>query len=129
MAGGRSVFERSYKAETDLSTSQYRIVELSGTDQVDVCDNAADVPHGVLQNDPKIGEEATVMLMGVSKVVTDGTVNGGITVGATLGTGATGKAIRKSADADFVLGEALDASTADGVIIRILMTGKWQRAS
>ena len=123
MSTAMYLFDRSYKAEQDLSNSQYRIVELSGTDQVDTCDNAADYPFGVLQNDPLAGEAATVRHLGVSKVVSDGTANGGISVGSPVGTDAQGRAVRKSANNDVVLGRALDASSVAGAIIRVLMTG------
>lgn len=121
MASEMYLFDRSYKAENDLSAKQFRFVEMSGSDQIDVCDGTADIAIGVLQNDPLAGQAAQVRHLGVSKVVTNGTTNGGISIGSWVGTDAVGKGIRKSADKDWVAGIALDASSADGVIIRVLL--------
>lgn len=122
MATEQHVFDIGFcKAENDLSAKQYYFVELSALDQVDVADAAADVVIGVLQNDPKAGEAAQVRVLGISKVVSDGSGTA-IAVGDRIGTNASGKAVKK-ATADFgVSGIALDASSADGTIIRTLLT-------
>ena len=122
MATEMDVFSRSYKAAADLSAKQFYIVELTGTDQVNVANATTDTPIGVLQNDPKSGEAATVRHIGVSKVVSDGSGTA-IVIGDNLGTGATGLAVKKTANNDKVIGIALDASTAAGAIIRVLMFG------
>jgi len=121
MATEQNVYDRSYKAAANLSAKQHYIVEMTGTDQVNACDNAADRAIGVLQNDPLQNEEATVRHLGVSKVVVDGTANGGIAVMSPIGTDATGKGVKKSTDKDWIIGFALDAATANGVVIRVLM--------
>jgi len=123
MATEMAVFDIGWcKAENDLSSKQYYFVELSGVDQVDVCDGATDKAIGVLQNKPTAGHAAQVRVLGVSKVVSDGSGTA-IGVGDYVGTDANGKAVKKSADHDFVAGIALDASSADGTIIRVLLTG------
>ena len=116
-------------AEKDLSTKQYYIVEISGDGpQVDVCDGAGDLPIGVLQNKPNAaGKAAEVAVSGICKVISDGTA--AIATGETVGTNATGMAIKKSTDADFVLGTALSPSAASGTIITVLLTPGAQRAS
>lgn len=121
MANEQVEYARSYKSENDLSAASnlYRLVEMSGQDQIDVCDNAADIAIGVLQNKPKAGEAATIALAGKSKVLTDGTVNGGISVGSYVGTNAVGKGVRKTASGDRYIGTAEDPSTVDGVIIGV----------
>jgi hypothetical protein len=58
--------------------------------------------------------------------VTDGTTP--IVVGDFLGTGATGKLIKKSTDKDWVIARALQASSADGTIISVLLTGGFHLA-
>jgi len=122
MAVEQCVFDMSFKAENDLSSKQYYLVELSGTDQVDVCDNAGDKPVGVLQNKPTAGAAAQVRVLGISKVVSDGSSTN-IAVGDYVGTDGNGKAVKKATDTDHVVGIALDASSADGTVIRVLLTG------
>lgn len=128
MATAMVGFSRSYVAAADLSSSQYHIVELTGNDQCNVCNNAGDQPIGILQNDPGSGQAATVWSnFGVSKVVSDGSGTA-IARGDLLGTNASGRAVKKAADADRVIGIALDASTANGTIIRVELL-PFQRAS
>jgi len=122
MATEMAVFDISAKAENDLSSKQYYFVELSAADQVDVCDNAADKPIGVLQNKPTQYHAAQVRVLGISKVVSDGSSTA-IAVGDYVGTDANGKAVKKSSDTNYVAGIALDASSADGTVIRVLLTG------
>ncbi|MFH2012512.1 MAG: hypothetical protein ABIJ37_07440 [Pseudomonadota bacterium] len=57
----------SWPAAEDLSNDQYRIVVLD-TEQVRRPDAATDIPLGVLQNAPELGEAAVVRLIGVSKI-------------------------------------------------------------
>ena len=119
----------SFVAENDLSTKLYHYVELSATEgQVDVCDASTDVPIGVLQNKPKANEAAEVITLAgaIVKVVSDGSVVA-IAVGDTVGTDATGKAVKKAVAGDWYNGIALEASNADGKIIRVLLTGPQQR--
>lgn len=112
-------WDESFKAENDLSAKQYFIVEYSGVDQVDVADAAADRGIGVLQNKPKAGEAAQVRLLGISMVVSDGSGTA-IVAGDYVGPNSSGKAVKK-ATADYsVLGIAMDASAADGAVIRVL---------
>jgi hypothetical protein len=124
-----AIFDHSYKAENDLSAKQYYFVEYSGVDQVDVCDAAADRAIGVLQNKPTAGAAATVRHLGISMVVSDGSGTA-ITAGDHIGPNSSGKAVKK-ATADYsVAGIAMDASAADGTVIRVLMIPiNWFRTS
>jgi len=80
------------------------------------------VPFGVLQNDPRAGETAEVAYADgeITKVISDGSVTA-ISVGDQVGTDANGKAVRKATSGDLVLGRALEASSADGVIIAVVI--------
>ena len=124
-----AIFDHSFKAENDLSAKQYYLVEYSGVDQVDVCDAAADRAIGVLQNEPAANQGATVRLMGISMVVSDGSGTA-IVAGDYLGPNSSGKAVKK-ATADYsAIGIAMDASTTDGAVIRVLMIPiNWFRTS
>lgn len=109
----------SYQANADLTAKQYYCVELLSTEKVDVCNATTDVAFGVLQNDPASGQAAQVRVHPGSKtkVVSDGSTP--IAVGDWVGTGSTGKAVKKTTDKDWVLGVAEDPSTADGTIITV----------
>jgi hypothetical protein len=68
MATETQVLDKSYEAAEDLSNDQYRIVVLA-SGKVRRPDHATtDLPFGVLQNVPLIGEAAVVRLMGISKI-------------------------------------------------------------
>jgi len=115
----------SFKAAADLSAKQFYIVELSAANTVNVCDAATDVPLGVLQNKPAAANRAArVRISGVTKVV----ASAAISAGALVGTTATGTAVTKSADADHVLGIALEAASAASEQISVLIR-PLQRAS
>ena len=116
------VYDDSFKAENDLSAKQFYCMELSAADQVDVCDNAADVPIGILQNKPTAGREAQVRVLGRSRAVSDGSGTA-IVVGDPLKTSSGGKVIKAATDKDWAIGRALSASTADGTVIDVLLTG------
>ena len=61
--------KKSFKAGEDLSTHQYKFVYLSAADTVSLVTATTDVAIGVLQNTPTLGQDADVMIMGLSKVV------------------------------------------------------------
>jgi hypothetical protein len=107
-------------ANADLRTKQYYCVELLSTEKVDVCNNAGDIAIGVLQNKPAAGQAAAVRTAqnSKSKVVSDGSGTA-IGVGDWVGTNASGKAVKKTTNNDWILGQAEDPSTADGTIITI----------
>lgn len=117
----KEVLDISAKAENDLSAKQFYCVELTGADQVDVCDNAGDTVDGILQNEPKAGEAATVRVLGISLGITDGSgVN--ITYGDPLKTDGTGKLVKATTNNDKLVGRSRGVSTADGTIIPVLLT-------
>ena len=123
------VFDHSFKAENDLSAKQYYFLEYSAVDTVDVPDAAADRVFGVLMNEPAANQAANVRILGIAPVVSDGSGTA-IAAGDYVGSNATGKAVKK-ATADYsVAGIALDASSADGTVIRVLLIpGGWFRTA
>ena len=87
-----------------------------------LCSSAADVPLGILQDEPAAANApASIKLLGhgIAKVVSNGTINGGIAEGDYVGVYSDGRAVKKSTTNDIVIGRALDASSADGVVIRV----------
>lgn len=114
------IWDESFKAENDLSAKQYYLVEYSGVDQVDVCDAATDRAVGVLLNEPGANQAASVRILGIAPVVSDGSGTP-ITAGAYVGPNSSGKAVVK-ATADYsVCGMAMDGSSADGTVIRVML--------
>lgn len=111
---GQEQVLRTFTAAADLSSSQFRFVEL-GSSGVTVVNAATDKPIGVLQNRPKNGEDATVCVLGPTFVSADGT----IAIGASIGTSADGQADSKTPGTDttqYLLGVALEAGAAGQII-------------
>jgi hypothetical protein len=117
MAFAAGTFSPSgFKAENDLSTKQFYLVELgAAADEIDVCDGAGDIAIGVLQNKPTAGQAAEVAMGGFCKAI----ASGAITKGAAVGTDGSGKLVTKSSNNDWCIGRARDAATADGDIITL----------
>lgn len=108
----------SFKAASDLSAKQYFLVEVTAADTVGVLNATTDNPIGVLQNKPDAaGKEALVALLssgGILKAVSDGSTTA-IAAGDALEFNASGKLIKFATGTK--IGVALEASTADGVVI------------
>lgn len=102
-----------YTAGADLNASQYRFVTLASSGQVvEAVDNTADRPVGVLVNDPNTGQEAEVVVLGVTKIVAGET----LAVGDSIKVGTAGKAAKAGTTAgDHNVGVVLSAAGADGV--------------
>lgn len=64
-------------AAADLTGRQYTFVTVDNTGKIAACD-ATTVPIGVLQNKPDAGEIAEVMMTGVTKLVSSGTIAAGV---------------------------------------------------
>jgi len=103
------------EAGEDLSTKQYRFVKISAGKAV-ACDNATDAPIGVLQNDPASGEEASIVVVGGTKIVSSASIAAGIKIG----TNNAGKADAKVAGTDtteYTVGVCILAAGADNEIL------------
>jgi hypothetical protein len=126
MAGAQSafVYDESYAANADLSAKQYFCVKYVAGPKVDLCAAATDRCVGVLQNKPAAsGRNSVVRHHGITKAVSDGSGTA-IAVGDPVGTDANGRVVKK-ATADYgLIGEALDASSALGTIIRVRLYGQ-----
>ncbi len=116
------IYQDSFKAGADLSTHQFKCVELSAADTVTLCNAATDVCIGILQNKPKSTEAAAVMHIGRSQALADGSGTA-IAVGDFVGPNASGLLVKK-ATADFrTLGVALAAATAANIVIDVMLLG------
>jgi hypothetical protein len=85
---GNQTLLHSFEAAADLSAKQYYFVKLTSAGKVDVCAAVTDVPIGVLQNKPVAGQAATVLIIGISKVIADVALD----EGNIIGTAADGQA-------------------------------------
>lgn len=103
-------------AGADLSAKQYCFVKMSAANTVVICAAITDIPIGVLQNAPTSGQEAEVLVAGISKVKAGGV----ITVPSLIGTDASGLADAIAAGTDttvYVAGQVITAAGAANDII------------
>lgn len=105
-----------YTAGADLSTHQYKFVEVGAGKTVTLCNAATDIPIGVLQNTPTNGQTAEVTMVGMSKVSADAN----LALGDLIGTSADGQADAKVPGTDiteYVVGRVIEENTAAGGVI------------
>jgi hypothetical protein len=103
----------SAKAAADLSGKIYHFVRLSAANTVNQASYAADnTLVGVLLNDPKTGEAATVQIAGIGHI----TAGAAITAGDPITTNGSGRAVAASSG-QWVMGKALESAAADGDVI------------
>jgi hypothetical protein len=118
MSGQNNILSKTYPANGDLSSYQYRFVKLESAGTVAICGNG-EVPLGILQNDPEDGEMANVMIMGISNLCTHTTQS----VGDKIGSQALGRGVAVTADTNTYNAIALEAATAQDDEIKVLLTG------
>src|SRR5262245_51388548 len=126
MAGAQSAFiyDESYAANADLSTKQFFGMKYVAGPKVDTVAATTDRGVGILQNKPAAsGRNAVVRHLGISKAVSDGSGTA-IAIGDTLGFDSSGRVVKKTTADNGIIGEALDASTAAGTIIRVRLYGQ-----
>lgn len=109
----------TFVAGADLSAKQYNFVKLNSSGQVIAVAADTDIPIGVLQNNPVSGAEASVVIVGGTKLVASASQ----TLPATIGTAATGKGVVRivTDTTKYVLGTYLQASGADGDIVAAII--------
>jgi len=117
-SGENAILCKTFTAGGDLSALQYRFVKLSGANTVTICGNG-EVPIGILQNDPESGEQANVMLMGISNLA----VHAATSRNDKLGSQANGRGTAVTADTATYNAIALEAATAQDDEIKVLLTG------
>lgn len=106
-------------AGADLSAKQFHFVKLSTVaNETALVSGAGEPAVGVLQNNPTSGRDATVMTLGVSKVLVGTTV----TAGEALSSDAAGKA-RPATGADSIVAYSLHAATA-GEYVSVLIAAR-----
>lgn len=121
MATGTEIFNLNAKANSDLSAKQFFAVKLTAADTVDLTSAATDIAIGVLQNAPKANQAADVQVLGIAKAVSDGSGTA-ISVGDRVGPDTNGRWVKKATNDFNAGGLAMDASSAQGTVIRVLLT-------
>jgi len=107
-------------AGADLSDYQYHIVKIASTaGEVVRASGKTDELFGILQNDPKDGEEADVAISGFCKAVG----STGVTAGSYLTTDTTGRVVAASTNGTGTVGYAPIAFVNDGDIKEIVVRG------
>lgn len=104
----------SFFAGEDLSGDQFKFVKLDPNGNVIKCTGVTDQPVGVLQNDPASGEEASVMITGISKV----NASGVLALNAVIATDAASQA-QVAVALQFPVGRVIElpAATASGGLV------------
>ncbi len=118
--GDKFLATHTFNCASDMSASsvQYSFVKLVASG-VSLCVAETDVPVGVLQNSPGLGEAAVVAVSGITKLKA-GAAN--LAVGARVGTANTGRAIALVAGTStgfYVAGQVIDidaTANANGVV-------------
>lgn len=117
------VLDFSFKAAEDLSNYQYHFVTIDSNGEVALMNAIGDYLLGVLQNAPASGEEATVRIYGISKVVASGALTPGALVNAEfVSTSDNGKAEATTTASETVCGVVLGASGAEDDLASVLLT-------
>ena len=111
-----------FKAGNDMSALQYRCVRPSAANVTMLCSETAVTSLGaqqyigILQNDPKTDEAATIAYAGLSKAVTGAAVTANMLVTHN----ASGQVINAVSGA-VVIGRALEATGAAGEVATVLL--------
>jgi hypothetical protein len=133
MAFEKPLLVHSFTAASDMnaSTQQYIFVKFAAaSENVLPCTAVADLPIGVLQNLPRQGEQAEVMILGISKVRVDSTdITDVSATSGLLGVSTSGRAKVIGAPGvgaettQYVLGRVLsvDATDNDGALTTALI--------
>ncbi len=106
---------RSHTA--DAAITQYRVVKNTSTG-VATATAATDKLCGVAQLGAATGDQVPVQLTGTAKCVASAAISKGAWVTATTG----GKIVATTTDHDVVLGQALEAASADGDIVEVQLS-------
>jgi hypothetical protein len=107
----------TFVAGADLSAKQYTFVKLNSSGQVVAVAADTDSPIGVLQNNPTSGQEASVTIVGGTKLVASASAVLGTVLA--IGTSAAGKGVNRPVTdtTKYTLGVYLEAPGADGDIV------------
>jgi hypothetical protein len=117
------VLDFSFKAAENLSNYQYHFVIIDSNGKVALMNALGDYLIGVLQNAPAADEEATVRILGISKVVANAAIDEGSFVNAEfVSTSDCGKAQATTSNSVTSCGMVVGASGAEDDLVSVLLT-------
>ena len=123
MATAVTVLAVNMKANSDLSLKQFFCVKQTAADTADIVSAVTDVVLGVIDDPPKAsGNGMSVITDGIAKAVSDGSGTA-IAAGDQVGADANGRVVKVTTPDRLTIGIALDASTAQGTVIRVKLRG------
>ena len=123
MAVQYSGLDITFTAAEDLSAMQYRFVHQASDTTVDMVDTAYEIPVGILQNAPELGETAVVRVDGTSKLVMNAAVAVGTWVKCEyVGASDNGKGDAADKGNDFIRGLVVKASGAENDVGAVVLT-------
>ncbi|MGY3406109.1 hypothetical protein ACVWZV_002222 [Bradyrhizobium sp. GM5.1] len=108
-------FEKTLVA--DAAITKFLVVKVTSTG-VDVATANTDAMVGVSQNTAAITEACTFRFAGTTKATASAAISAGARVTATTG----GKVVTTTTDKQAIIGVALEAASADGDYIEILLS-------
>lgn len=111
-----TVLSRTFTAGADLSSYQYRFVYMTAENTITYT-GASGSPIGILQNAPESGQDAEVMLYGISRLSMSATCS----VMAKIGCAASGQGVAVTADKAVYGAIAIDACGNANEQIRVLL--------
>jgi hypothetical protein len=113
MARHESVLSLSVPAAADLSTHQFKFMEVDGNGRVNVANASTDLSMGVLQGKPSaIDQPAEVAILGRVKVIAGATV----AAGARVMSNASGLAITAATTGNIVKGLCLKGGAVNELL-------------
>jgi len=119
MSQALGVLDLTFVAGEDLSNAQYQFVYVSDNQTVKLCTTGSLDAIGVLQNNPKAGEEALVRVLGTSKVKAD---EYSIAAGSRIVSSENAKAVTKSGTGiGITLGIALESANNGNIFEAFLI--------
>lgn len=118
MSTEKLLFTDTLEASADLSSYQYYCIQQDSNGKAALANATSDC-YGILQNAPaNAGDEAEIGMLGISKAKVNGnSVN--IAYGDRLAPDSNGILVKTDTDGDDYLAVALQAATADGLIISV----------
>ena len=126
MSQAHHIWDASFIAESDLNSYRYHVVTYgTAAGTVKIC-GTSDVPVGVLQNAPAIGEGAVVRRLGSSKVM----AAGGFAYGDNLAVAdSVGRVDTVGAAPANIIGQAWEMAGKAGVIVEMVLSYEFVAAS
>lgn len=106
----------SAPAGADLSTKRYHIVKLNSDGAVVLASAATDAILGVLDNSPKLGQTADVVLLNGVGSFKVKSANAGVSKDAYITSDANGQAVATTTSGNRVIGRAVRTTSANEVI-------------